>query len=199
MLPPCRNGVHSSRHRAAGSHKFNKTLEETGSRNQSRASFSLGEYPSSVLAPADRMKNPNLMKNQDNGTAGEDACDGEQPYLPFIEAMRPLTGKWKIEIMWALAHKTHRFGELRRALPGITQHMLAQQLRDLETDGLVKRTAHAVVPPRVEYEATEAAYGLKPVFKAFIAWSEQYGPIARRQKAWEEKTMPESWQAAPPA
>jgi len=145
------------------------------------------------------MKNPNPMKSQSNGTVGEDACDGELPYLPFLEAMRPLTGKWKIEIMWALAQKTRRFGELRRALPGITQHMLAQQLRDLETDGLVKRTAHAEVPPRVDYEITEAAYGLKPVFKALIAWSEQYGPIARRQKAWEDKKMPESWQASPPA
>ena len=112
---------------------------------------------------------------------------GEHPYSPFLEAMRPLTGKWKIEIMWALAQRTHRFGELRRALPGITQHMLTVQLRELEADGLVKRTAYDESPPRVEYDITEAAYGLRPVFEAFIDWSKQYGPIARRIKAEQER------------
>ncbi len=53
------------------------------------------------------------------------------PYVTFLEAMRPLTGKWKIEILWVLAQRTLRFGELRRALPGITQHMLSLRLRAL--------------------------------------------------------------------
>jgi len=104
----------------------------------------------------------------------------EPPYLTFIEAMRPLTGKWKIEILWVLAQRTHRFGELRRALPGITQHMLSLRLRELEADGLVKRTVYPENVPRVEYEVSEAAHGLKPVFHAVIGWSHQHGPLARR-------------------
>ena len=112
----------------------------------------------------------------------------QAPYLTFLEAMRPITGKWKIEILWALAQKTRRFGELRRALPGITQHMLSLRLRELEADGLVKRTVYNESVMRVEYEISEAVHGLKPVFKAVIAWSEQYGPLSRRNgQAWESE------------
>ena len=109
--------------------------------------------------------------------------DAEAPYAPFIEAMRALTGKWKIEILWLLAHRTHRFGELRRALPGITQHMLSLRLRELEAEGLVRRTVYAESVPRVEYAISEAVYGLKPVFRAVIAWSRQYGPLSRQKDA----------------
>ncbi|MBN9241605.1 MAG: helix-turn-helix transcriptional regulator [Mesorhizobium sp.] len=94
--------------------------------------------------------------------------------------MRPLTGKWKIEILWVLAQRTRRFGELRRALPGITQHMLSLRLRELEADGLVTRTVYPENVLRVEYEVSEAAHGLKPVFRAVIGWSYQHGPLARR-------------------
>lgn len=115
-----------------------------------------------------------------NGDGGPRSASGEAPYVTFLEAMKPLTGKWKIEILWALAQKTRRFGELRRALPGITQHMLTLRLRELEAEGLVKRTVYAENVARVEYEISEAVYGLKPVFQAVIAWSQQYGPLSRR-------------------
>lgn len=105
---------------------------------------------------------------------------GEAPYLTFIEAMRPLTGKWKIEILWVLAQRTRRFGELRRALPGITQHMLSLRLRELEADGLITRTVYPENVLRVEYEISEAVHGLKPVFRAVIGWSQEHGPLARR-------------------
>jgi DNA-binding HxlR family transcriptional regulator len=105
----------------------------------------------------------------------------EAPYQTFLEAMRPLTGKWKIEILWVLAQRTRRFGELRRALPGITQHMLSLRLRELEADGLVKRTVYPESVLRVEYEISEAVHGLKPVFREVIGWSQQYGPLARRR------------------
>lgn len=107
-------------------------------------------------------------------------CNGNAPYVTFLEAMKPLTGKWKIEILWALAQKTRRFGELRRALPGITQHMLSLRLRELEAEGLVNRTVYPENVLRVEYEISEAVHGLKPVFQAVIAWSQEYGPISRR-------------------
>src|SRR5436309_16071643 len=86
-----------------------------------------------------------------------------------------LSGKWKLEILWLLNQRVHRFGELRRAIPGITQHMLTAQLRELEAVGLVSRTVFAEVPPRVEYEITPKARGLGPTMAALTAWWQTYG------------------------
>lgn len=97
----------------------------------------------------------------------------------FHATMRILTGKWKGEILWLLVHGRLRFGELRRSLPGITQHMLTTQLRDLERDGLVLRTCYAEVPPRVEYELSPAAMALRPVFEEIIRWSERHAAALR--------------------
>ncbi|MCI4005035.1 helix-turn-helix transcriptional regulator [Dickeya dianthicola] len=90
-------------------------------------------------------------------------------------ALALLSGKWKLEIMWLLNQRVYRFGELRKAIPGITQHMLTAQLRELEADGLVSRTVFAEVPPRVEYEMTQKARGLEPMMKALIDWWNEYG------------------------
>jgi DNA-binding HxlR family transcriptional regulator len=95
-------------------------------------------------------------------------------------AFAMLSGKWKLEIMWLLHQRMHRFGELRKGIPGITQHMLTAQLRELEADGLVSRTVFAEVPPRVEYEMTAKARGLGPTMEALTAWWTEYG-----------KTLPE--------
>ena len=86
-----------------------------------------------------------------------------------------LSGKWKLEIMWLLNQRVYRFGELRKAIPGITQHMLTAQLRELEADGLVSRTVFAEVPPRVEYQITPKARGLGPAMEALTAWWKEYG------------------------
>ena len=64
------------------------------------------------------------------------------------KAFSMITGKWKLEILWLLNQRVHRFGELKRSIPGITQHMLTAQLRELEADGLVSRQIFAEVPPR---------------------------------------------------
>lgn len=85
-------------------------------------------------------------------------------------AMQSIGGKWKLEILWLLNHRMHRFNELRRAIPGVTQHMLTQQLRELEGDGLISRTVYPEVPPRVEYAIAEPARRLRPVFEALFAW-----------------------------
>ncbi|MFT8462303.1 winged helix-turn-helix transcriptional regulator [Acetobacter persici] len=90
-------------------------------------------------------------------------------------AFSMLSGKWKLEIMWLLNQRVHRFGELRKAIPGITQHMLTAQLRELEADGLISRTVYAEVPPRVEYEMTAKARGLGPTMEALTAWWLEYG------------------------
>ncbi len=96
-------------------------------------------------------------------------CEGLR--LEVINALGVLTGKWKLEILFLLNQRLHRFGELRRAIPGITQHMLTAKLRELESDGLIRRTAYPEVPPRVEYEMTSKARRLEPVFDAIFSWA----------------------------
>jgi DNA-binding HxlR family transcriptional regulator len=81
-----------------------------------------------------------------------------------------ISGKWKLEILWLLYQHSHRFGELKRGLPGITQHMLTTQLRELEADGLVSRQIFAEIPPRVEYSLTPPTRGLKTFLEALIEW-----------------------------
>lgn len=92
----------------------------------------------------------------------------------FRRAVGMISGRWKLEILWLLSQGTHRFGELKRSLPGITQHMLTAQLRALEKDGLIKRTIYAEVPPRVEYEITPAARRLRPIFVEIVRWAEEH-------------------------
>jgi DNA-binding HxlR family transcriptional regulator len=90
----------------------------------------------------------------------------------FQGGIKLLSGKWKVEILAALISGPRRFGDLKRALPGVTQHMLTTKLRELAKSGLVKRTAfnnEAVL--HVEYELTDAAYGLAAVFEAMIDWA----------------------------
>ncbi|MEA1676515.1 helix-turn-helix domain-containing protein [Nitrospirillum sp. BR 11163] len=105
-----------------------------------------------------------------------DGCTGPEPIdvMRFQRAIRAITGKWKIEIVCSLIIGPRRFGELRRMLPGITQHMLTEQLRDLERNGIVIRHAHAEVPPRVEYELSQAGVDLMPTFAALRDWSLRY-------------------------
>ncbi|MBV1909774.1 MAG: winged helix-turn-helix transcriptional regulator [Kangiellaceae bacterium] len=80
-------------------------------------------------------------------------------------------GKWKLIILQILIFKgTHRFNQLRRMINGITQTMLTNQLRALESDGLVSRKIYPEVPPRVEYSATPRALNLQPMFNAMHQW-----------------------------
>ena len=92
--------------------------------------------------------------------------------IEFRRAVGMIAGRWKLEILWLLSQGTHRFGELKRGLPGITQHMLTAQLRALEKDSLIKRTIFAEVPPRVEYEITANARRLRPIFVEIVKWAQ---------------------------
>src|SRR5271165_2650727 len=113
------------------------------------------------------------MKKETNEKSDDpfalELCEGG--LAQFHRALGVLTGKWKGEILWQLVQRKQRFGELRRSIPGVTQHMLTMQLRELEADGLVKRTIYPEVPPRVEYEITAKAQSLKPVFDAIVRWA----------------------------
>lgn len=126
------------------------------------------------------------MPGMEKQTKGGNEID---MHVEMRRAFALLSGKWKLEIMWLLNQRIYRFGELRKAIPGITQHMLTAQLRELEADGLVSRTVFAEVPPRVEYEITPKARALGPTMQALTAWWNTYGhsvpvkPASRGRKA----------------
>jgi DNA-binding HxlR family transcriptional regulator len=83
-------------------------------------------------------------------------------------------GKWKLLILKYLLPGPHRFCALQRALPPITQRMLTRQLRELEGDGLVRRTVYPEVPPKVEYDLTEVGRSLKPIIEQMDGWGRSY-------------------------
>jgi len=83
-------------------------------------------------------------------------------------------GKWKIVILWHLHGGGLRFGQLRDATLGISEKVLAQELRGLERSGLITRTAFPEVPPRVEYRITAAGRRLRPAFRALAAWGAKH-------------------------
>src|SRR4051812_7479460 len=89
---------------------------------------------------------------------------------PLEELLRVIGGKWKVIILWWVMDGPQRFSQLRRRMPEVTQKMLTQQLKELVADGLLTRTAHADVPVRVEYAATDRARSLRPVLLAMHGW-----------------------------
>lgn len=91
---------------------------------------------------------------------------------PVETGLELIGGRWKARILWKLYNGTLRFGELRRGLPGITEKMLAQQLKELEHDQLILRTQYPEMPPRVEYSLSAFGRSLAPVLEALKAWGE---------------------------
>lgn len=101
-------------------------------------------------------------------TARQSMCPAE-----FTLAM--IGGRWKIPLIFHLLAGAKRFSELFRALPGVTQKMLTQQLREMERNGLVERKVYAQVPPKVEYSLTPLGRSLKPVVDAMCRWGDLHG------------------------
>ena len=95
-------------------------------------------------------------------------------YCPVEATVDLIGGKYKAVILWHLSGGTKRFGEFKRLMPKITEKMLAQQLRDLESDGLITRTVYPVVPPKVEYNLSGAGETLIPVLRAMCDWGNVY-------------------------
>ena len=94
---------------------------------------------------------------------------------PVSITLAVLGGKWKPVVLFHLTEqKTLRFGELYKKIPGITQKMLTQQLREMEEDGLLKRKVYPVVPPKVEYSLSDYGRTLEPILKAMCAWGEKH-------------------------
>jgi DNA-binding HxlR family transcriptional regulator len=90
------------------------------------------------------------------------------------QAIGKLNGRWKLVILFHLfGGRTLRFSDLERAIHGISQKMLTQQLRQLEHDGIVTRVVHPEVPPRVEYHLTDWGQSLCPALDQLLTWSER--------------------------
>ncbi len=90
------------------------------------------------------------------------------------KALRMLEGRWKLVIIFHLfVNPTLRFSALERAIPAVSQKMLIQQLRELERDGIVKRTVYPEVPPKVEYGLTTFGKALCPALDALLKWAAQ--------------------------
>ncbi|MFC0187179.1 winged helix-turn-helix transcriptional regulator [Fictibacillus aquaticus] len=83
-------------------------------------------------------------------------------------------GKWKGLILYYLLQGPKRTGELKKLVHNISQKMLIQTLRELESDGLVHRKMYNQVPPKVEYSTTELGQSLEPLFKTLCKWGEDY-------------------------
>jgi DNA-binding HxlR family transcriptional regulator len=110
---------------------------------------------------------------------------GEQPYSCGLgPAFEVIGGKWKALILWELSVKPCRFGELRRLVPGISEKMLIQQLREMEADGIVHREVFHEVPPRVEYSVTPIGASLNDALGPLADWGEKHaGRVEAKNQA----------------
>lgn len=98
----------------------------------------------------------------------ESAASGVEQVLQLLE------GRWKLIILFHLFDgKVQRYSDFEKLIPAISQKMLAQQLRQLEADGIVSRTVYPQVPPKVEYRLTEWGQALCPALDAMLKWAEK--------------------------
>jgi len=95
---------------------------------------------------------------------------------PAAHTLRVLSGMWKVPIVWHLQSGTKRFGELQKDVGKVTQKVLAQQLKQLEKDGIVSRKVYPVIPLKVEYSLTNMGRSLRPVVAIMCAWGTAHGP-----------------------
>lgn len=93
---------------------------------------------------------------------------------PVATTINLIGNKWKLLIIRDLLDGTKRFGELRKSLTGISQRVLTENLRELETDGLLNRKVFAEVPPRVEYSLNKTGQSLLPIISSMANWGTKY-------------------------
>jgi DNA-binding HxlR family transcriptional regulator len=94
---------------------------------------------------------------------------------PVEVTLAVIGGKWKAQLVFHMSRGgAQRFAELRRKTPGISERVLTRQLRELESDGIVRREVFPEVPPRVEYSLTEYGATLKPVTEAMCTWGKRH-------------------------
>src|SRR4051812_12050883 len=98
-------------------------------------------------------------------------------------ALAVVGGKWKPIVLWHLAPGPRRFGELRRLVTGISEKMLAQQLREMEGDGIVARKDYQQIPPRVEYSLTGFGVSLAEALRPLCDWGREHMSRIEEAKA----------------
>jgi DNA-binding HxlR family transcriptional regulator len=91
-------------------------------------------------------------------------------YIHVATTIQAIGGRWKMLILWHLEEGQRRYNELRRLIPGVSQKMLTQQLKELEQDGLIERKVYPEMPPRVEYAMTAYGKTLRPIFDIMYEW-----------------------------
>jgi len=107
-----------------------------------------------------------LPKSKSTQYTRETAAEGVENVLKLLE------GRWKLIILFHLfGGAVMRFSDLERAIPAVSQKMLIQQLRQMESDGIVRRIIHHQVPPKVEYCLTEWGQALCPALDALLSWA----------------------------
>lgn len=105
----------------------------------------------------------------------------EERKCPIETVIYVLGGKWKPTILWLLLDSAKRFSELEKRIPGISQKMLAQHLRELENDWLITRTIYPSVPPKVEYALSGYGETLIPVMQTMCDWGKNHNQQAAKQ------------------
>ena len=98
----------------------------------------------------------------------------ELPDCPVATTVELIGNKWKLLIIRNLLIRPWRFNELKKDLAGISQKVLTDNLRSLESNGIITRTVYPEVPPRVEYALSELGETLRPILDAMAAWGETY-------------------------
>lgn len=105
----------------------------------------------------------------------------ELPPCPVATTLMLIGNKWKIFIIQQLMDKPFRFSELRRAIPGISEKVLTDNLRALEKDGLVTRTVFPEIPPHTEYALSDLGETMRPIIDSMATWGTGYQKIVREQ------------------
>lgn len=108
---------------------------------------------------------------------------------PLTSSLLLISGRWKLIILWQLKGGAQRFGDLQRSIAYSSKKMLTQQLKELETDGLVSRKVYLEVPPKVEYSLTPLSSSLLPILESLFAWGEQHHIIDHVQRIDVEKQI----------
>ncbi|NOU96670.1 transcriptional regulator [Paenibacillus sp. LMG 31456] len=91
-------------------------------------------------------------------------------YIHVWTTIQAIGGKWKMLILWHVNEGGRRYNELRRLIPGISQKVLTQHLKELEQDGLISRKVFPEMPPRVEYQMSPYGKTLEPIFEIMYDW-----------------------------
>lgn len=98
----------------------------------------------------------------------------ELPLVPAERALKVIGGRWKVFVLYYLFEGAKRLSELRRVIPGVSQKVLVQSLREMEEHGIVHREVFAEVPPRVVYTVTKLGLSLRPIVNALCDWGKRH-------------------------